>query len=79
MDGIVTESPRKNDKDIDEILTKVRSPTQTATARSITKKGQCGMLAKDCAEICVCVCARGCMGFRRQDSREAALCSKLLL
>ena len=50
----MTESPRINDKDIDEILTKVRSPTQTATARSITKKGQCGMLAKDCAEICVC-------------------------
>ena len=35
-------------------------PTQKATARTTTKKGQCGILAKDSEEICVwcvCVCA----------------------
>ena len=72
-----------DDKDIDEILTRFAPPTQKATARTRTKKGQCGMLAIDCEEIrvcvcvwCVCVCAQV-HGVWREDSRETALCSKL--
>ena len=61
---------RYNDMDIDDILTKVPSPTQTATARTITKKGG--------VECWPCVCVRV-HGVGRQDSRETALCSKLLL
>ena len=34
---------------------KFAPPTQKATAITRTKKGQCGMLAKDCEEMCVCV------------------------
>ena len=65
----MSESPRNNDKDIDEILTKIRSPHTKSNSknenqeRAVWNVGQrlrgiyvCGVC------VCVCVRVRGCLG-----------------
>ena len=81
MDGIMTESPRNNDKDIDEILTKIRSPHTKSNSKNENQERAVWNVGQRLRGICVCgvcVCVRV-PRVGREDGRETALCSKLLL
>ena len=60
MDGIMTESPRNNDKDIDEILTKIRTLHTKSNSKNENKERavwNVGQRLRGNMCVCgVCVC-----------------------
>ena len=83
----MTESPRNNDKDIEEILTKIRSPHTKSNSKNENQERAVWNVGQRLRGIyvyiyicvvCVCVCARV-PRVGGEDGRETALCSKLLL